>query len=181
MRLIETALAGAYLVEVERLEDERGFFARTYCAREFEAHGLEPAVAQCSISFNRKRGTVRGMHFQTPPALEAKLVRCTRGAVYDAIVDLRPDSATRYRHVAVELSAENRRALYIPKHFAHGFQTLEDSTELAYQISEFYAPGSATGLRYDDPALGIDWPLPATVISDADREWPLLSAIGPAR
>lgn len=165
-------LPGAFLLEPERVEDERGFFARVFCRRELEAHGLNPAVAQCSLSFNRRRGTVRGMHWQAPPAEEAKLVRCFRGAVHDVIVDLRPDSPTFRLHAAVELDAQNRVALYLPPGFAHGFQTLEDSTELLYQMSEFYAPEHARGFRFDDPEVGIRWPLPVSVISERDRSLP---------
>lgn len=168
----ELDLPGAFLLEPERLEDERGFFARIFCRRELEAHGLNPGVAQCSLSFNRRRGTVRGMHWQAPPAEEAKLVRCVRGAVHDVIVDLRPDSPTFERHAAVELDAENRLALYVPPGCAHGFQTLEDSTELLYQMSEFYAPESARGFRFDDPEVGVRWPLPVSVISERDRSLP---------
>lgn len=178
MRLTETSLRGAFIVDIEPLEDERGFFARTFCAREFAAHGLKQIVAQCSTSFSARRGTLRGLHFQTPPSTEAKLVRCTRGAIHDVIVDLRPGSPTRHRHLAVELSCDNRRALYVPEMFAHGFQTLCDSVEVAYQTSEFYTPGCASGLRYDDPALGISWPLCVSVISEQDRSWPLLSQGG---
>lgn len=168
----ELDLPGAFLLEPERLEDERGFFARIFCRRELEAHGLEPAVVQCSLSFNHRRGTVRGMHWQTPPAEEAKLVRCVRGAVHDVIVDLRPDSPTFERHAAVELDAENRLALYVPPGFAHGFQTLEDATELLYQMSELYTPERARGFRFDDPEVGIRWPLPVSVISERDRSLP---------
>lgn len=170
----ETALRGAFVIEVETHADERGFFARTFCQNEFEAHGLKPAVAQCNLSFNHHAGTVRGLHFQRPPAAESKLVRATRGAVLDVIVDLREDSPTYLQHVAVELSADNRRALYVPELFAHGYQTLTDAAEVSYQVSEFYTPGCEGGLRHDDPRLGIAWPLPVTVISAKDAAWPLL-------
>ena len=170
----ETALKGAFVIEVETHADERGFFARTFCQHEFEAHGLKPAVAQCNLSFNHHAGTVRGLHFQRPPAAESKLVRATRGAVLDVIVDLREDSPTYLHHVAVELSADNRRALYVPELFAHGYQTLTDDAEVCYQVSEFYTPGCEGGLRHDDPRLGITWPLPVTVISAKDAAWPLL-------
>lgn len=175
MIFTETALAGAVIVDVEPHRDSRGFFARTYCAREFAEHGLDPAIAQCSISHNMRRDTLRGMHFQHAPHAEAKLVRCTRGAIHDVIVDLRPGSSTRGRWIGVDLTAANRRALYVPRGFAHGFQTLEDDTEVAYQISEFYAPGFDGGLRWDDPRLAIDWP-PADgrIISDKDLALPLL-------
>jgi len=172
----ETPLRGAFVVDLERREDQRGFFARTFCAREFAAHGLEPAVAQCNLSFNRGKGTLRGLHYQAPPMGEVKLVRCGRGAIYDVIVDLRPDSPTYRRHVGVELNEENRRALYIPKDIAHGFQTLTGEAEALYQMSKFYAPGYERGLRYDDPALGIAWPLPVSEISERDASWPLLDS-----
>lgn len=158
-------------MELEPQSDERGFFARAFDAAEFERHGLEAAVAQVSISYNHLRGTLRGMHFAAPEG-ETKLVRCVRGAMHDVIVDVRPGSATRGRHVAVELSAENRRSLYVPEGFAHGFQTLADDTEVVYQIGQYFSPDSQRGLRFDDPALGIEWPLPVTVISDRDRAWP---------
>lgn len=168
----ELDLPGAFLLEPELRMDDRGFFARTFCRREFEEHGLDPEVAQCSLSFNRWRGTLRGMHYQATPGEEAKLVRCMRGAIHDVIVDVRPGSPTLGRHAAVDLSADDRLALYVPPGFAHGFQTLSDDTELYYQMSAFYAPELARGFRYDDPELGIEWPLPVTVISDRDRELP---------
>ena len=172
MIFTETALPGAYVVEPQRLEDDRGFFARVWCEREFSAHGLETGIAQCSISLNERRGTLRGMHYQASPHEEVKLVRCTRGAVCDVIIDLRLDSPTFTRHVAVELTAENRRMLYIPQGFAHGFQTLEDNTEVLYQMSEFYAPGSARGVRWNDPAFAICWPIADPVMLDRDRGYP---------
>ena len=175
MIFIETQLKGAWLIDPELRSDSRGFFARSFCATEFAAHGLKPVVAQCNVSFNHQRGTVRGLHYQLPPHAEVKLVRCTRGAIYDVIVDLRPDSPTYLKHVSVELTAENRRALYIPEFFAHGFQSLTDASEVFYQMSEFYTPGQARGLRYNDPALGISWPLPVSVVSEADANWPLLN------
>jgi dTDP-4-dehydrorhamnose 3,5-epimerase len=175
----ETKLKGAFVIEPERIEDERGFFARTFCEREFEARGLNARVAQCSISFNRKKGTLRGMHYQVAPHEEAKLVRCTRGAIYDVIIDLRADSPTFRQWVAVELTEDNRRMLYIPEGFAHGFQTLEDNTEVFYQISEFYHPESARGVRWDDPAFGIDWPPEdQRVISARDQDYCLVRAGG---
>jgi dTDP-4-dehydrorhamnose 3,5-epimerase len=177
VRFTETELAGAYLVELDRLEDERGFFARTFCAREFEDHGLSPVVAQANVSFNHRAGTLRGLHYQVPPSAETKLVRCTRGAIHDVIVDLRPGSPTRLQHVGVELSEQNRRALYVPKGFAHGYQTLTDDAEVAYQVDEFYAPGLEQGLRHDDPALGIVWPLAVSVVSEKDAAWPLLATL----
>jgi dTDP-4-dehydrorhamnose 3,5-epimerase len=168
----ELGLAGAFRIEPRRIEDERGFFARAFCAREFEARGLDAAVAQCSISFNRHRGTVRGMHYQAAPHAEAKLVRCTRGGLYDVIIDLRPESPTFARHAAAVLTPDNRHMLYVPKGFAHGFMTIEDDTEIAYQISDFHAPGHARGVRWDDPVFAIEWPLPVTVISERDRNYP---------
>lgn len=171
----ETSLAGAFLVDLKRLEDERGFFARSFCQDEFEAHGLNPCVAQCNVSFNKHAGTLRGMHFQLAPHAEAKLVRCTMGAVYDVIVDLRADSPTFRQWVGVALSAENRRAIYIPEGFAHGAQTLADNSELFYQMSTAYHGPSASGVRWDDPAFGIQWPdPPATgrIIVERDRNWP---------
>src|SRR5215211_347747 len=173
MIFIETKLRGAFVIEPERLEDERGFFARTWDRDEFEVHGLNPNLAQCSISFNKRKGTLRGMHYQAAPHEEDKLVRCTRGTIYDVIIDLRPDSPTFTRWVAAELTAENRRMLYLPKGFAHGFQSLRDDTEVFYQISEFYAPESTRGVRWDDPAFGIKWPpSEERVISTRDRRFP---------
>lgn len=174
MKFTPTPLAGAYLVELERLGDDRGFFARSFCQNEFKARGLDPCVAQCNVSFNAKRGTLRGLHCQDKPHEEAKLVRCTRGAIWDVIIDLRQDSPTRLRWHAAELSAENRAALYVPKGFAHGFQTLVDDTEVLYQMSESYHPELARGLRWDDPKLGIRWPLADPVISQRDAAFPLL-------
>jgi dTDP-4-dehydrorhamnose 3,5-epimerase len=171
----ETPLAGAYIIDVEERRDDRGFFARTFCAREFEEHGLQTVVAQCNISFNYQKGTLRGMHYTVPPMNEAKLVRVVRGAIYDVIIDLRPESPTYKQHVGVELTASNRRALYIPPMFAHGFQTLEDDTEVFYQMSDFYAPGHDRGVRYDDPAFGIQWPLPVSVIAEKDLAWAAFS------
>jgi dTDP-4-dehydrorhamnose 3,5-epimerase len=169
----ETPIPGAFVVEPERIEDERGFFARTWCEREFREHGLDPRLAQCSVSFNRRAGTLRGMHYQAAPHGEAKLVRCTMGAIYDVVVDLRPDSPAFRRWTAVELSARNRRMLYIPEGLAHGFQTLEPDTEVFYQISEFYHPGSARGVRWNDPAFGIEWPEAAErVMSERDAAYP---------
>ncbi len=158
MIFTETELGGAFVIEPERIEDERGFFARTWDPSEFEARGLNPRLAQCNVSFNKREATLRGMHYQAAPHEEAKLVRCTRGAIYDVTLDLRPDSPTFKRWVAVELTAENMRMLYVPEGFAHGFQTLESGTEVFYQISEFYAPESVRAVRWDDPAFGIEWP-----------------------
>jgi dTDP-4-dehydrorhamnose 3,5-epimerase len=167
-----TAAAGAVLVDPEEMEDERGFFARSFCAREFRAHGLDPRVAQCNISFNRRKGTVRGLHFQHPPHAEAKLVRCTRGALYDVVVDLRSDSPTFLVHVGVELSALNHRMLYVPEGFAHGFQTLEDDTEVFYQMSAPFVADAVGGVRWNDPAFAVDWPLAVSEISERDRTYP---------
>jgi dTDP-4-dehydrorhamnose 3,5-epimerase len=171
MIFLETKLKGAFVIESEKLKDERGFFARTWCQREFEKHGLNPRLAQCSISFNKKKGTLRGMHYQVGPRQEAKLVRCTRGSVYDVIIDLRSDSYTFKQWVAVELTEENRRMLYIPEGFAHGFQTLEDNTEVFYQMSEFYHPECARGVQWDDPAFRIEWPLTQVIVSAKDRSY----------
>jgi dTDP-4-dehydrorhamnose 3,5-epimerase len=179
MTFVETALKGAYIVGLEIHRDERGFFARTFCAREFEAHGLCPTIAQTSIAQNALKGTVRGLHFQYPPAAETKLVRCTRGAVLDVIVDLRPESPTFLQHIAAELTDANHAALYVPERFAHGYQSLTNDTEMLYEISEFYAPELAGGLRYDDPALRVIWPLPVTVISGRDLAWPPLVDVAP--
>jgi dTDP-4-dehydrorhamnose 3,5-epimerase len=167
----ETALHGSYILEPEPVEDERGFFARTFCRNEFEKHGLNPTVAQCNISFNKKKGTLRGMHFQRPPHEEAKLVRCTKGLIFDVIIDLRPQSDTYKRWTAVELSAANHKMLYIPPGVAHGFLTLTDCTEVLYQMSEFYYPGSAAGVRWDDPAFNIRWPETPLVISERDNTY----------
>jgi dTDP-4-dehydrorhamnose 3,5-epimerase len=172
----ETPLAGAFVLDLEPREDSRGFFARTFDAKEFEGRGMRPLVAQCNLSYNHARGTLRGMHMQLAPATEPKLVRCTRGAIYDVIVDMRPESATYLQHFGVELTADNRQQLYVPDMFAHGYLTLTDHAEVAYQVGEFYAPGYERGLRYDDPVLGIQWPVPVAVISDKDAAWPLLGA-----
>lgn len=181
MIFTETRLSGAFILELEPREDSRGFFARTFCREEFEAHGLKPDVAQCNLSYNHRARTMRGMHYQLPPAAETKLVRCTRGAIYDVIVDLRPGSPTWLQHIGVELSADNRRQLFVPELFAHGFLTLEAGTEVAYQVGEFYTPGSERGIRFDDPALGITWPQPIEVVSDKDAAWPPYAAREAAR
>ena len=174
MRLTETDLPGAFVVEHEPNPDERGFFARAFDAEIFEAHGMPAGIAQANVAFNHRAGTLRGMHWQDPPASETKLIRCTGGAVHDVIVDLRPDSPTYLRHVGFELSAANRRALFVPELFAHGYLTLADETEVTYQVGARYAPELGRGLRYDDPALGIEWPIDVEVISEKDRSWPLL-------
>ena len=167
-------MKGAFLIDLEPHQDERGFFARSYCREEFASRGLNPSVAQCSVSFNRKKGTLRGMHYQSDPHEEAKLVRCTNGAIFDVIIDLRRDSPTFKRHFAAELTASNRRLLYVPEGFAHGFQTLADDTEVFYQISVPYHAASGRGVRWDDPAFRIPWPdVEARVISEKDRSYSL--------
>jgi dTDP-4-dehydrorhamnose 3,5-epimerase len=172
MKFIETELPGTFVIEPEPLSDDRGFFARTFCAHEFAVRGLEPAVAQCSVSFNKRRGTLRGMHYQCAPFEESKLIRCTGGRIYDVILDLRPSSLCFCRWIAVELSAANRRMIYMPAGMAHGFQTLEDATEVFYQISERHAPEYACGVRWDDPAFEITWPIRDPVLSERDRSYP---------
>jgi dTDP-4-dehydrorhamnose 3,5-epimerase len=173
----ETKLAGAYTIDLDRREDDRGFFARMFCQEEFAAHGLKPIIAQANVAFNTKRGTLRGMHFQYPPAAETKYVRCSRGAVLDVIVDLRPESPTYLQHVVVELSADNQRGIYIPERFAHGYITLEDNTDTSYMMGEYYTPGVASGLSHSDPRLALGWPIPVSVISEKDTQWPLLEVI----
>jgi dTDP-4-dehydrorhamnose 3,5-epimerase len=168
----ETPLPGAFLIEPEPLEDARGLFARTWCRREFKARGLATRIAQCSTSFSKRKGTLRGMHYQSPPAAETKIVRCTRGSLYDVIIDLRPESPTFTRHFAAVLTADNRKMVYVPVGFAHGFQTLEDATEVCYQMSEFYTPGHARGVRWDDPILAIPWPDDERTIAERDRSYP---------
>lgn len=168
MNFVNTTLTGAFLIELQPLEDERGFFARSFCVDEFKKNDLDHRVAQCNVSFNREAGTLRGMHFQAAPHEEAKLVRCTAGAVFDVIVDLREGSTTRYQWFASELTARNRRAMFVPAGFAHGFQTLEDDSEVFYQMSEFYDPSAARGVRWNDPAFAITWPEEITVISERD-------------
>ncbi|MGH9395763.1 MAG: dTDP-4-dehydrorhamnose 3,5-epimerase [Terriglobia bacterium] len=173
MVFTETKLKGAFIIEPERREDERGFFARTFCQREFEAHGLNPRVVQCSVSYNKKEGTLRGIHYQIPPHAETKLVRCIQGAIYDVIVDLRRESLTFKQWIAVELSAVNRKMLYVPDGVGHGFQTLEDSSEVFYQMSEFYDPECARGVRWNDPVFAIQWPVAeGIIISDRDSHYP---------
>lgn len=171
MIFTETQLKGAFVVDIERREDSRGFFARAFCQHEFESHGLKPIIAQANLAFNRQKGTLRGMHFQFPPAAETKYVRCTRGAILDIIVDLRPESTTYLQHIALELSEDNSRGLYVPERFAHGYQVLRDKTETSYQVGEFYTPGSEGGLLYNDPRLALQWPLPVTVMSEKDQGW----------
>ena len=177
MIFTETKLKGAFIIDLERREDTRGFFARAFCQNEFKAHGLKPVIAQANIAFNLKKGTLRGMHFQFPPAAETKLVRCTRGAILDIIVDLRPESATFLQSAIVELNEENQRALYVPERFAHGYQTLRDDTDTSYQVGEFYTPAAEAGLMYNDPRLGLEWPLPAAVISEKDQKFQLFDNV----
>lgn len=177
MIFTETELKGAFIIDLEKRSDSRGFFARTFCANEFEAHGLKPTVAQCNLSFNHKKGTLRGMHYQIAPATETKLVRCTQGGIYDVIIDMRPESPTYLSYIGVELTAENHRALYVPEMFAHGYQCLTDGAEVAYQVGEFYTPGYERGLRYNDPVFGIEWPLPVSEISEKDAAWALFESV----
>jgi len=172
MIFAEMPLAGAYVIDLERRSDQRGFFARTWCQKEFEAHGLAVSLAQINLSHNVNKGTMRGMHYQCAPFEEAKVVSCTQGAIFDVILDLRPYSPTYLNWTAEELNADNHRALYIPEGCAHGFQTLADNSQVLYFMSEFYAPEHGRGVRYDDPAFAIEWPLAVTSISAADRSWP---------
>lgn len=167
----EIRLPGAYIIDVEKREDQRGFFARSWCQREFEEQGLVARIVQANIAYNRQRGTLRGMHYQYAPHAETKLIRCTRGAIYDVIIDLRPDSPTYCQWFGVELTAANYRMLYVPEGFAHGYLTLVDDVEVIYQVSQFYTPGAEGGIRYDDPAFGIQWPVEVSLISDKDRTW----------
>jgi dTDP-4-dehydrorhamnose 3,5-epimerase len=169
----ETSLKDAFIIEPERIEDERGFFARAWCKKEFEAHGLNPCVVQINLSFSKKRSTLRGMHYQGVPHQEAKLFRCIRGAIYDVIIDLRPASPTYLKWIGVELTADNRKMLYVPEGFAHGYQTLVDNTEVLYPVSQFYSPESERGVRWNDPTFGIEWPdRDNVVISQKDKSWP---------
>lgn len=180
MVFTETALPGAFVIDLERREDSRGYFARAFCQHELADHGLKPVIAQANVAFNKVAGTLRGMHFQFPPKAETKIVRCTRGAIVDIIVDLRPESSTYLENISVELNEENGRALYVPERFAHGYQTLVDATETSYQVGEFYAPETEGGLAYDDPRLALEWPLlPVAVISEKDAEWAHLDAVEP--
>lgn len=177
MKYTPTNVAGVTIVDIQPHRDHRGFFSRVFCAEEFAQHGLIAEVSQTSICYNQTRGTVRGLHRQLPPHAEAKLVRCIRGAIVDVAVDVRPESPTHGKHVMVELSADNHRALFLPPYVAHGFQTLTDDTEIIYQISGPYVPGSEENFRWNEPAFGIEWPLPVTVISEKDASWPLLGSI----
>ncbi|BDI14791.1 dTDP-4-dehydrorhamnose 3,5-epimerase [Nostoc cf. commune SO-36] len=176
MIFTETKIKGAFIVDLELQRDSRGFFARSFCIQEFKDRGLKPTIAQCNLSFNYKKGTLRGMHYQKPPSQETKLVRCIKGGIYDVIIDLRPESSSYLSHIGIKLTAENRLALYIPERCAHGFQTLTDETEVNYQMGDLYAPEYANGYRYDDPAFGIEWPLPVTEISEKDRAWSLFES-----
>ena len=172
MIFTKAELEGAFIIEIEKLEDARGFFARAWCQKEFESHGLNPRFVQANISYSKMRGTLRGMHYQEAPYAEAKLVRCTRGAIYDVIIDLRQGSPSYGRWMGLQLTANNYRMLYVPEGFAHGFQTLEDDTEVFYQVSQFYSPQYERGVRYDDPSFAIKWPLEVRVISEKDKSWP---------
>ena len=176
MQFVNTPLQGAYVIHLEPRGDKRGDFARAFCETEFLARGLNPRVAQCNLARSLKKGTLRGLHYQRPPAAEAKLIRCVAGAIFDVIVDLRADSPTYLQHFSITLSAENRLAIYVPENFAHGYQTLEDASEIYYQVSEKYTPGAEDGLRYDDPVLSVHWPLPPSEISQKDLSWNLLEA-----
>jgi dTDP-4-dehydrorhamnose 3,5-epimerase len=177
MLIQQTPLASAALIELKRLEDDRGFFARSFCRQEFIDAGLDPLVEQANMSFNHKAGTLRGFHYQLEPHAEAKLIRCHRGAIYDVIVDLRAESPTYLQHFGVELTEDNRKALYVPRNFAHAYLTLVDATEVLYQVTTAYAPGAERGLRWDDPTLGVDWPAEITTMSEKDAAWPLLSEV----
>jgi dTDP-4-dehydrorhamnose 3,5-epimerase len=168
----ETNLKGAFIIEMEKREDSRGFYARTWCQKEFEAQGLVPLLVQSNLMFNKGKGTLRGMHYQAEPHAETKLFRCCRGAIYDVIIDVRMGSPTYKNWLAVELSEDNYRMLYVPRGFAQGYLTLQDNSEVTYQVSEFYAPGSERGIRYDDAAFGIEWPIAIQTISDKDKRWP---------
>jgi dTDP-4-dehydrorhamnose 3,5-epimerase len=169
---IETALKGAFVIEMQKLEDERGFFARAFCEREFAAHGMTSTIAQCNVSYNLRKGTLRGMHYQAAPFEETKVVRCTQGAIFDVIIDLRPESPTYKNWICVDLSAQNCRMLYVPANFAHGFETLDDKTEVFYQMSQFYSSEHSRGLRWNDPAFEIRWPIEPQVVHERDRNYP---------
>jgi len=179
VKFTESPLRGAFIVDIETHADSRGFFARTFCQHEFTEYGLRPTIAQANVAFSKFKGTLRGLHFQLPPVAETKVVRVTRGAILDVIVDLRPESPTYLQHIAVELTMDNHRALYVPERFAHGFQVLEDDTETTYLMGEFYTPSAERGLRYSDPKLSIMWPLRVAELSPKDAAWPLLEEIAP--
>ena len=171
MIFIETKLKGAFVIELQRLEDDRGFFARTFCHKEFQEHNLNTSIVQSNISYNKKKGTLRGLHMQLPPHQESKLIKCISGAIYDVIVDMRQESVTFQQWISVELNSENHKMLYVPEGFAHGFITLKDATEVSYQMNQFYKPGVEKGFRWDDPALQISWPMTPQVISEKDRSF----------
>lgn len=171
MKFVETNVKDVWVIELNEIADSRGFFARSFCGKEFEQHGLKATVAQGNLSYNHKKGTLRGMHYSARPVTETKLVRCTAGAIYDCIVDVRPESPTYLQHFGIELTAQNRKALYVPEMFAHGYLTLTDGAEVVYQVGDFYQPGYERGVRYDDPAFGIKWPVPIEVISEKDTKW----------
>lgn len=175
MLFTETKLKGAFIIETEPREDERGFFARSWCENEFKEHGLNSRLVQCNISYNRKLGTLRGMHFQAGPFAESKLVRCTSGSIYDVVIDLRPDSTSYKQWLGIHLTAKNHRAVFVPAGFAHGFQTLQDNSEVFYQMSEFFYPTYARGVRWDDPVFGITWPVDRPIVSQRDQEYPNFS------
>lgn len=175
MQIHTTPLPGSALIDLKLLTDDRGFFARSFCEQEFTDAGLDPTITQCNMSYNHVAGTLRGFHYQLEPNAEVKVIRCLRGSIYDVIVDLRPDSPTYLQHFGAELSQDNRRAMYVPRNFAHAYLTLTDAAETLYQVSTPYTPGAERGLRHDDPALGIEWPVPVTTVSDKDASWPLLS------
>lgn len=179
MLFAETELAGVYVVDLEPFSDARGFFARAFCAEDFLKLGLVATVAQVNLSHNPKRGTIRGLHYLLPPAKEAKLIRCTRGAICDVLVDTRPESTTYLKHLAIELSADNRKAIYVPPSVAHGYQSLVDDTEILYHVGDTYVPALERGVRWDDPAVAINWPLPVSEISAKDQNWPLLKPAKP--
>jgi dTDP-4-dehydrorhamnose 3,5-epimerase len=174
VKFTEAPIAGVFVIDIEPHMDDRGFFSRTYCAREFEEHGLTTSLVQTNVSYNHVAGTLRGMHMQVEPAREAKLVRCTHGGIHDVIVDMREESDTYLQHFGVDLTAESRRALYVPEGFAHGYLTLTDDAEVEYHVSEFYTPEAERGFRHDDPAFGIEWPRKVTRISPKDAGWPLI-------
>jgi dTDP-4-dehydrorhamnose 3,5-epimerase len=175
----ETKLAGAYIVELERRQDLRGFFARAFCGEELRQHGVDFQAVQANLSHTDRKGTIRGMHYQGPPVSETKFIRCVHGAVWDVIIDMRPDSPTYRQHIGVELSAENGLAIYVPDLFAHGNQALTDDAELLYLMGGVYTPGHERGVRFDDPAIGIEWPLPVGVVDEKDSRWPLLEPAAP--
>lgn len=173
MIFTETALKGAFILEIKKIEDERGFFGRSWCQKEFEDHGLVSSIVQTNVSFNKYKATLRGIHYQAAPYEETKLVRCTRGSIFDVIVDLRKESATYKSWIGVELNSSNYKLLYVPKNFGHAYITLEDDTEVTYQVSEFYAPGAEKGIRWNDPNIGIEWPIVPEIISEKDQIQPL--------